>query len=39
MNAVLQEKYTAWQKYIDQEEMNIVIYLGSYNKNLIILAE
>lgn len=39
MNAVLQEKYTAWQKYIESRRDEYCNLSREYNKNLDILAE
>ena len=39
MNAVLQEKYTAWQKYIESRRDEYCNLSREYNKNLEILAE
>lgn len=39
MNIVLQEKYTAWQKYIESRRDEYCNLSREYNKNLDILAE
>ena len=39
MNIVLQEKYTAWQKYIESRRDEYCNLSKEYNKNLEILAE
>jgi hypothetical protein len=39
MNIVLQEKYTAWQKYIESRRDEYCNLSREYNKNLEILAE
>lgn len=39
MNIVLQEKYTAWQKYIESRRDEYCNLSKEYNKNLDILAE